>query len=231
MKTPSHSALLVIAGVAALSLVGIATKVEAQHDVIGFRPIEDAPLAPQLKVGHWAPLRVVADRSEGAGPRDMVVTTEDSEDNQVRTRFPLPLQHPSGSVPVKLGRLSGGIRELVTAPGEDVGDDSPVKTPAIAGVGSYLYLCLGGTLDDLPTALVAKERRAEEEGTLREYVPTRFAVYAAGLPGRSIEYETADLAILLTGDSDFVDAARAVRARCGNRCSSGSRRAGGSSCR
>ena len=79
-----------------------------------------------------------------------------------------------------------------------------------AGLGSYLYLCLGGKLEDLPNALVAKEHAASDRGRARDFVPTRSALFENG--GRpscrsaaAIEYDTADLAILLTGDSRFVD--------------------------
>ena len=140
------------------------------------------------------------------GFAESLVVTEDSEDHLVRLRKP----QKSGweTTPVKVGRLSSAIRALTTRAESDYDYRRPVEAVRTAGVGSYLYLCLGGKLEDLPAALIGKERRAEEEGTLRDYLPTRFAVHATYVdrwPRRSLEYETVDLAILLTGDPKVID--------------------------
>ncbi|HEX3313380.1 MAG TPA: hypothetical protein VHR72_00760, partial [Gemmataceae bacterium] len=179
---------------------------------VGFRSIEESAAAPSCKVGFWVPLHVrFSDRSD---PLDFIVSAEDSEDHLVRTRTPFPrFDGPPNpptwkSVPVKFGRLSNAIRAGFCAPGDPHEHPFQPLPYATAGIGSYMYLTIGGKLEDLPAALVSKERRAEEEGTLRDFVPNRFAVFENNverLPRRSLEYDTADLAIFLTGDDRFVD--------------------------
>jgi hypothetical protein len=212
MKTPLFRAWSFLALVAMMAIArsAIANDPWLPGDV-GFRPINDSERGPTHKVGHWAPLHVVLKGGPLAEPHDLVAASEDSEDHLVRTRTPLPtdVQLPFWTIlPTKVGRLSLHPQVAFGRKDSDVGFALQVSPTITAGVGSYLYLCVGGKLEDLPAALVSREQRAIEDGALREFTPTRFAVFENDvdrLPQRSLEYDTADLVILLTGDPRFVD--------------------------
>jgi hypothetical protein len=187
-----------------LFLAFVGSAIAAQPDDVGFRPVGESETNPTLKVGLWGPLHA-------SQPVGLVVIAEDSEDHLVKRNARIvdaPNALDPSVFPVKIGRLTNAVHTLTIGRGAPNGIPRSIDSPRAAGVGSYLYLCLGGKLDDLPAALVGKERRAEEDGALRDFVPTRFAVYENDvdrLPRRSLEYDTADLAILLTSDAKFVD--------------------------
>jgi hypothetical protein len=201
----SLAALLCLLLPASAQETGSLPAIEAVQ--LGFKPVAEGAPTPTHKVGLWAPLSLRVSATDTAG--QLVVTSEDSEDH------PTVLRQSAGAGSartmvsyVKPGRKISDIRLFWETQGSPVRRSATRSLPPSTGdLNSYLYLCLGAKLADLPTALVGKELKAKEEGALRNFVADRFALYEddpARLPDRAIGYESIDLAILCTGDASFL---------------------------
>jgi hypothetical protein len=154
-----------------------------------------------FKAGHWAPVLVTIAGKSKIEDADLVVQTVDSDDvfNDYAVRLPVldfSAEQPQFQVVtyVRPGKMESPVNVSLRVRGQTIA--GPDKSYYALEPTFLLYTTLGGRLPGLQLpGLAEKHMRRSEIGALDK---------ADELPRRWLGYNTIDLAILTTGNDEFM---------------------------
>lgn len=171
------------------------------------------PVLGEFKSGFWTPVYVdVSAGPEGLVKGELIVETSDSDDVRNNYRVPLPPLEPNEQLTglISYTKPSSLHTEIiVTARSPEARLDERKESYTAMQLGDALYLTIGGRLPGLRKALVRQQKPGDDEEIFtRDTGPQHFTALddVRQMPTRWFGYEAVDLAILVTGNRDFMNA-------------------------